>query len=96
MHFSPSYIRYYKLHVLNHTYIYWVIVYVYFECGAEEDLSIPAIKILHIGEESYFNMWQKVRNIWKYICTHYINEFDWFLLGKYTYIHIYTCKYVCI
>ena len=47
----------------------------------EQDLSIPAIKIPHLGVESYFNMWQKVRSIWKYIYTHYVNDFDWFLLG---------------
>jgi glycoprotein-N-acetylgalactosamine 3-beta-galactosyltransferase len=45
------------------------------------DDTIPAIKIPHVGEEKYNNMWQKVRNIWKYIYTHYINDFDWFLMG---------------
>ena len=64
-------------------------------------MTIPAIKILHIGEESYFNMWQKVRNIWKYIYAHYIDEFDWFLLGKKTsihvrFIHVYTNEYAYI
>ena len=48
---------------------------------AEEDLSIPAIKIAHSGRESYFNMWQKVRSIWKHIYKHYLDDFDWFLLG---------------
>ena len=33
------------------------------------------------GEESYDNMWQKSRSIWKYIATHYLNSFDYFLLG---------------
>ena len=26
-------------------------------------------------------MWQKSRAIWKYINFHYINDFDWFMLG---------------
>lgn len=26
-------------------------------------------------------MWQKVRSVWKYIHTHYLAHFDWFLLG---------------
>jgi glycoprotein-N-acetylgalactosamine 3-beta-galactosyltransferase len=42
---------------------------------------IPAIKILHEGPESYDNMWQKSRSIWKYIYTHYIDKFDFFLMG---------------
>lgn len=46
-----------------------------------EDLTIPSVKIEHEGEESYDNMWQKSRSIWKYISQHYINDFDYFLLG---------------
>ena len=40
-----------------------------------------ALEIQHEGEESYNNMWQKSRNIWKYIATHYIDDFDYFLIG---------------
>ena len=46
-----------------------------------DDDIIPAIKILHRGEESYNNMWQKSRSIWKYIHAHYIDQFDYFLIG---------------
>lgn len=53
-----------------------------------------AIDIVHLGEESYGNMWQKVRSIWKYVYKHYTtsekfdekllqtnSEFDYYLLG---------------
>lgn len=26
-------------------------------------------------------MWQKVRSIWKFVGTHYIDDFDWFFIG---------------
>ena len=45
------------------------------------DPRIPAISIPHDGEESYYNMWQKVRSIWKFVGTHYIDQFDWFFQG---------------
>ena len=45
------------------------------------DDSISAIEILHEGDENYQNMWQKSRSIWKYIHAHYIDSFDYFLLG---------------
>jgi hypothetical protein len=45
------------------------------------DDSISAIEILHEGDEDYQNMWQKSRSIWKYIHAHYIDTFDYFLLG---------------
>jgi glycoprotein-N-acetylgalactosamine 3-beta-galactosyltransferase len=47
----------------------------------QTDLRIPAISIPHDGIESYHNMWQKVRSIWNYVGTHYIQDFDYFLLG---------------
>jgi glycoprotein-N-acetylgalactosamine 3-beta-galactosyltransferase len=46
-----------------------------------DDPVLPSINLPHIGEETYGNMWQKSRSIWKYIATHYLKEFDWFLLG---------------
>lgn len=46
-----------------------------------DDLTLPAISLPHLGEESYANMWQKSRSIWKYIGLHYVDDFDWFLLG---------------
>jgi hypothetical protein len=33
------------------------------------------------GDESYQNLWQKVRNIWSYIQKNYVNHFDFFHLG---------------
>lgn len=33
------------------------------------------------GEESYANLWQKLRALWKYVYTHYRGAFDWFLVG---------------
>ena len=45
------------------------------------DPSIPAINILHEGPEEYDNMWQKSRSIWRYVYTHLVDEFDFFLLG---------------
>lgn len=45
------------------------------------DDLIPALNILHEGDEHYDNMWQKSRSIWKYINEHFIDSFDYFLLG---------------
>ena len=45
------------------------------------DPRIPAISLPHEGEESYYNMWQKVRSIWKFVGTHYVDQFDWFFQG---------------
>lgn len=49
--------------------------------STKTDLEIPAMEIKHEGEEAYDNMWQKSREIWKYIATHFINDFDYFVLG---------------
>ena len=46
-----------------------------------DDVSIPAVAILHEGKEAYDNMWQKSRSIWKYIYTHLRDKYDFFLLG---------------
>ena len=43
--------------------------------------TIGAVKISHEGEETYENMWQKVRSIWAYIYKHYYDDFDYFWLG---------------
>lgn len=45
------------------------------------DKDIPAVNIQHEGEESYNNMWQKSRSIWKYIYAHYHQDYDFFLMG---------------
>ena len=49
--------------------------------STENDPRIPAISIPHDGEESYDNMWQKVRAIWRYVDQHYADDFDFFILG---------------
>ena len=43
--------------------------------------NISAVNIKHEGEESWNNMWQKIRSIWKYVHLNYRDDFDWFLLG---------------
>ncbi|CAM9386478.1 unnamed protein product, partial [Ectocarpus fasciculatus] len=45
------------------------------------DPEYSAYRIEHEGEESYNNMWQKSRAIWKHIGKHYAGEYDFFLLG---------------
>jgi len=47
----------------------------------QNDAKIPTFKIDHQGDESYKNMWQKSRSIWKYVHHWYKDEFDWFLIG---------------
>lgn len=46
--------------------------------------TIPELGIVdlrHTGEESYWNMWQKTRSIWKYIYDHFLEDYDYFHLG---------------
>ena len=43
--------------------------------------ELGILDILHAGEESYQNMWQKVRSIWAYVSNHYLEDYDWFHLG---------------
>mmetsp|Transcript_36685 Transcript_36685/g.74877 ORF Transcript_36685/g.74877 Transcript_36685/m.74877 type:complete len:574 (-) Transcript_36685:1541-3262(-) len=49
--------------------------------SSSPDPRLPAIALQHEGPESYDNMWQKVRSIWKYVEAHYLDEFDWFFIG---------------
>ncbi|KAL7529918.1 hypothetical protein ACHAXR_005802 [Thalassiosira sp. AJA248-18] len=49
--------------------------------STESDPRLPAISLEHEGPEAYTNMWQKVRSIWKFIGTHYLEDFDWFFIG---------------
>uniref|UniRef100_A0A7S4RPB1 N-acetylgalactosaminide beta-1,3-galactosyltransferase n=1 Tax=Ditylum brightwellii TaxID=49249 RepID=A0A7S4RPB1_9STRA len=49
--------------------------------STESDPRIPAISIPHDGPEEYNNMWQKIRSIWRFVGTHYIDEFDFFFIG---------------
>lgn len=50
---------------------------------ASTETSLPhrAVHIGHIADESYMNMWQKVRSIWAYIYDHYYQDYDYFHLG---------------
>lgn len=43
--------------------------------------SLGIVELIHPGEESYGNMWQKVRSIWGYVGQHYLNDYDYFHLG---------------
>uniref|UniRef100_A0A6U0GX63 Hexosyltransferase n=1 Tax=Helicotheca tamesis TaxID=374047 RepID=A0A6U0GX63_9STRA len=49
--------------------------------STESDPRIPAISIPHDGPEEYDNMWQKIRSIWRFVGTHYIDDFDYFYIG---------------
>jgi glycoprotein-N-acetylgalactosamine 3-beta-galactosyltransferase len=49
--------------------------------STDTDVTVSAMKIEHEGQENYNNMWQKSRSIWKYIAEHYIDDFDFFLMG---------------
>ena len=48
---------------------------------SKNDSSVPFVSLPMQGVEDYFNMWQKVRAIWKYIGQNYIDDFDWFFLS---------------
>ncbi len=53
------------------------------------DHSVGAIDLLHMGNEEYGNMWQKVRSMWAYAYNHYIDEFDFFYIcGDDTYVAV--------
>ena len=45
------------------------------------DPTIDAVDIVHLYEEAYGNMWQKVRSMWAYIYDNYYEQFDWFHMG---------------
>lgn len=49
--------------------------------STESDPRLPAISLEHEGPEAYENMWQKVRSIWKFVGTHYLDDYDWFFIG---------------
>ncbi|KAL3918022.1 MAG: hypothetical protein SGILL_004443 [Bacillariaceae sp.] len=49
--------------------------------STKSDPRIPAISLPHEGPEEYNNMWQKVRSIWKFVGTHYLEDFDFFFQG---------------
>jgi glycoprotein-N-acetylgalactosamine 3-beta-galactosyltransferase len=43
--------------------------------------SLGTVDIPHEGDESYNNMWQKVRSIWAYVYDNCYNMYDWFHIG---------------
>jgi len=43
--------------------------------------AVNAIRIDHHGDEAHGNMWQKVREIWRFIAANYEKDFDYFWLG---------------
>ena len=45
------------------------------------DRSIGAAHVLHLGEEAYGNMWQKVRSIWAYVHDEYLEDYEYFHIG---------------
>ncbi len=49
--------------------------------STKTDPEFNAMEIKHEGDESYDNMWQKSRSIWKFIYEHFADQFDFFLLG---------------
>lgn len=49
--------------------------------STKTDARIPAISIPHKGEESYNNMWQKIRSMWSFVWKNYHSDFDWFYIG---------------
>ena len=52
--------------------------------------NVPALGIValsHPGPESYGNMWQKVRSIWRFVHERYAQDYDYFhLCGDDTYV----------
>jgi len=49
--------------------------------STRDDPRLPAISLPHEGPEEYNNMWQKVRSIWRFVGTHYLEDFDFFFQG---------------
>lgn len=44
--------------------------------------KLGMVSLLHKGDENYHNMVQKTRSIWSYVATNYIDQFDYFHIGK--------------
>ena len=46
------------------------------------DPNLGAVRIPHVGPESYQNMWNKVRSMWQYVHDDpHFQDFDWFHIG---------------
>jgi hypothetical protein len=51
--------------------------------------EVGAIHLDHDGPESYSNMWQKIRSMWMYAYTHYLDDYDYFhICGDDVYLHV--------
>lgn len=56
-------------------------------------LDLGILNIPHDGEESYKNMWQKIRAMWKFVIDHYIDEFTHFhMCGDDTHVIVENLK----
>lgn len=53
----------------------------YLAFSTETIPELGIVNLQHAGDESYYNMWQKVRAIWTYVYQHYANDYDYFHLG---------------
>jgi glycoprotein-N-acetylgalactosamine 3-beta-galactosyltransferase len=53
----------------------------YLAFSTETISNLGTLHLEHAGDESYDNMWQKVRSIWFYVYKHYRNDYDFFHLG---------------
>lgn len=53
----------------------------YLAFSTETITNLGLVDLQHDGDESYDNMWLKVRAIWKYVYQHYRNDYDFFHLG---------------
>jgi len=41
------------------------------------------VDLVHVGPETYKNMWQKTRAIWGYVGKHYMDDYDYFHLVRF-------------
>ena len=49
--------------------------------------TLNAIALQQPGGESYANMWQKIRAMWKYVYEHYADEYEYFhICGEDVYV----------
>lgn len=53
----------------------------FFAASNLTDRSIGAVHLLHEGPELYSNMWLKVRAMFEYAYDHYLQDFDFFIIG---------------
>jgi hypothetical protein len=50
----------------------------FFAASNATDEEIGALDLTHAGDESYGNMWQKIRSTWAYAYDHFLHEYDYF------------------